>query len=77
MTHADKHGWLPIESAPTEHLTRGDLWVPSRRRVCNCVYSHAFDPPRWNEPVPGHPYAVREIEGMTHYRPITPPPEDT
>ncbi len=78
--------WLPIESAPTQHMTRADLYVPfpetpdssilSAGRITDCTFSTAFDPPTWGKTYydGSGPHFVK-IEGAAHWMPAPDPPE--
>lgn len=68
---ADKHGWLPIESAPRVVHPHVDLWLRDGRRAIEAWYNDVRD--MWF--AEGWPAGIYPNE-ITHYRPLPQPPED-
>lgn len=67
--------WRLIETAPTEHLSRADLWVPGEGRVTSCTFSRAFDPPKWGKTHrDGRGEYFVSIRRATHWMPVPKPP---
>ena len=74
MDKPDRHGWLPIESAPktSEAIL---VWVPRNKCHFEVYWEDNAEPPdwyifgaNWKPLVDGEP---------THWQPLPPPPEDT
>ncbi len=75
--------WQPIKTAPTEHGSRADLYVPPddnpehvpTGRLTGCFYSTAYDPPTWGKTYfgSGGEHFVK-ITRASHWMPIPDPP---